>query len=184
MTNKTPEQLTLNITILLPPECRQTKTRARVLKETTAWTPLPSIVSEGYLAAHRGINWPHYENMWKLFALEEYFIHGEPTRQQTRDREELTAAIEKVGNAKNKRKHLTAQQIMAKAAKVYMRYGKNVIRAMDEKDPIVSERCLKDLRSEIPDTRNDYNATQLHKVMSKAKTIYMRMQSRYTSNER
>ena len=162
--------------IPLPEKPKQTKKQA--LKATTMFTPLPSIVEEGYDKKHRGINWPHYKNMLKLFTLG-YLIQGELTPQQQKDKDDLTQAIEKTGNAKYKKKHLSAEEIIERDSGVYMRYGKNVIRAMAEKDPLVSERQLKDLRSEIPDTRNDNNAIQLHKMMSHSKAIFMSMQSRY-----
>ena len=101
------------------------------------------------------------------------------TQQQQKDKADLEKAIEEKGNAKYKKKHLTAQEIMKRDSGVYMHYGQNVIRAMAEPDPIVSERRLKDLRSEIPDTRNDDNARQLHRTMSKGRTIFMTLQSRY-----
>lgn len=155
-----------------------TQTHQQKLKATTLLTPLPSIVSEGFAVSYRGINWAHYENILKLFALN-YLIQGEMTPQQQKDKEDLTRAIESAGNAKYKKKRLTAQQIIERDSGVYLRFGKNVIRAMAEPNPIVSERRLKDLRSEIADTRNENNAIQLHKTMSKAKTIFMTMQSRY-----
>ena len=149
------------------------------LQSTTTFTPLPSIVSSGYNQKHRGINWSHYENMLKLFALS-YMYHGQVlTQQQEKDKADLEQAIEEAGNARYKKKHLTAEQIMKRDEGIYMRYGQNVIRGMADPDPLVSERRLKDLRSEIPDTRNDNNATQLHKMMSKAKTIAMILQNRY-----
>lgn len=162
--------------LAMPEQPKQTMKQK--LQNTTMFTPLPTIVSEGYDDEHKGINWPHYENMLKLFALG-LIVRGELTQQQKKDKEDLTQAIEVAGNAKYKKKHLSAEEIIKRDSKVYMRYGRNVIRAMAEPDPIVSERRLKDLRSEIPDTRNENNATQLHKMMSKAKTIFMTLQSRY-----
>ena len=157
---------------------RPKQTMKQKLRGTTMFTPLPSIVSDGYMVQYRGINWAHYENMLKLFALG-LLIRGEMTLQQAKDKEDLEKAIEEKGNAKYKKKHLSATKIIERDSGVYMRYGKNVIRAMAEPDPIVSERRLKDLRSEIPDTRNNDNARQLHRTMSKAKTIFMTLQSRY-----
>ena len=173
--NKSPMavQLTLNLAAALPTPPAQTHKQ-----QLKTGTILPSIVSEGSDRFCQGINWAHYENILKLFALG-YLIRGEMTRQQKKDKSDLIAAIEKAGNAKYKKKHLSAEEIIQRDSGVYLRYGKNVIRAMAEPDPQVSERRLKDLRSEIQDTRNDFNATQLHKMMSKAKTIYMTMQSRY-----
>ena len=175
---KQPQQLdfTADLSSALPPRPKQTPMQA--LKATTMFTPLPSIVEEGYGKQHRGIDWPHYENMLKLFALD-YFVQETPTQQQEKDRKDLTMAIEQAGNAKYKKKRLTAEEIIDRDSGIYMRYGKNVIRAMAEPDPQVSERCLKDLRSEISDTRNENNAIQLHKMMSKARTIFMKLQSRY-----
>jgi len=159
------------------------QTVQQTLKATTIFTPLPSIVSFGYNQKHRGINWSHYENMLKLFALS-YMYHGQVlTQQQEKDKADLEQAIEEAGNAKYKKKHLTAEQIMKRDEGVYMRYGQNVIRAMAEPDPLVSERRLKDLRSEIPDTRVSDNAIQLHKMMSKAKTIAMVMRARYSNKK-
>lgn len=172
------QQMTLPLfTAAMPAQPKQTAKQQ--LQNTTTFTPLKSIVSEGFDKPHTGINWPHYENMLKLFALG-YLYQGELSQQQQKDKQDLEQAIEQVGNAKFKKKHLTAEEIIEKSSGVYMRYGKNVIRAMAEKNPLVSERQLKDLRSEIPDTRNDNNATQLHKMMSKAKTVAMVMQDRYT----
>ncbi len=173
------QQLTLSLfPAALPTPPKQTIKQQ--LQGSTTFTPLPSIVSAGFNKAHTGINWPHYENMLKLFALG-YLYHGKLTQQQQKDKDDLTQAIEEVGNAKFKKKHLTAEEITERDSRVYMRYGQNVIRAMADPDPLVSERRLKDLRSEIPDTRNNNNATQLHKMMSKAKTIAMILQNRYKS---
>jgi len=177
----TPQRLIQGTFVFSPTAPQQTTQKA--LKSSTMFTPLPTIVSPAFTHKYRGINWPHYENMLKLFALGYLVRNGQLTQQQEKDKEELSEAIETVGNAKAKKKKKTAEEIMNAADGVYMTYGRNVIRAMAEPDPIVSERCLKDLRSEIPDTRNDQNAIQLHKMMSKAKTIFMAMQSRYkTSN--
>ena len=175
-----PQQMMLNFGTSLAPALpkKPKQTKKQTLKATTMFTPLPSIVEEGYDKPHKGINWPHYENMLKLFAFS-YLVHGQLTQQQQKDKDDLTKAIETTGNARYKKKHLSAEEIMERDSGVYMRYGKNVIRAMAEKDPLVSERRLKDLRSEIPDTRNDNNAIQLHKMMSKAKTVFMTLQSRY-----
>jgi len=156
------------------------ETRQGALKKTTMLTQ-PTIVSEGFDAPHRGINWPHYENIWKLFALENVFMSDEPTKQQQIDRQELRSAIEVAGNAKYKRKHLTADEIIKRDSKVYVRYGKNIIRAKAERDPYASESRLKDLRSDIYDTRSEENATQLRKVTHKVKAIYDLMTARYNT---
>ena len=174
-----PQQASIKAALPTPPA----QTTQQALKATTIFTPLPSIVSAGYNQPHRGINWSHYENMLKLFALS-YMYHGQVlTQQQEKDKADLEKAIEEAGNARYKKKHLTAEQIMKRDEGIYMRYGENVIRAMAEPDPVVSERRLKDLRSEIPDTRVGDNATQLHKMMSKAKTIAMIMCARYSNKK-
>ena len=172
-----PQQLTLDI--VLPKEPKETLKSA--LKRTTMLTALPTIVSEGFDAKHNGINWPHYENIWKLFALENVFMSAKPTKQQEIDRQELREAIEIAGNARYKRKHLTADEIIKRDSKVYVRYGKNIIRAKAERDPYASEVRLKDLRSDIYDTRSPENATQLRKVTHKVKAIYELMQARYNT---
>lgn len=176
------KQLDFMSTLFPTLQTHSKQSRGQALKATTMFTPLPSVVEEGCENNHRGINWPHYENMLKLFALG-YLIQGTPTQQQEKDKVDLATAIEKVGNAQYKKKHLDADKIIKNASGVYMCYGKNVIRAMAERDPQVSERCLKDLRSEILDTRNENNAKQLHKTMRKAKTIFMKLQSRYREKE-
>ena len=179
-TKKQPQQLTLNfaeeVAAVLPAPPKQT--HKQKLHNTTMLTRLPPIVEEGYDAPHSGINWPHYENMLKLFAFG-FLVKDTLTSQQEVDKVALSAAIESVGNAHYKKKHLSAEEIVHRANRTYMRYGKNVILAMAEPDPLVSERRLKDLRSEIFDTRNEDNARQLHKMMSKARSIYMTMQARY-----
>jgi len=172
------QQLDLFTGLPVAQPTRPKQTRMQALKSTTMFTPLPSIVEEGYNRRHRGINWPHYENMLKLFALK-YMVQGIPTQQQEKDIIDLTKAVEEKGNARYKKKHLTAEEITERDSGVYMRYGKNVIRSMAEMDPLVSERRLKDLRTEISDTRNENNSVQLHKMMSKAKTIFITLQSRY-----
>ena len=177
-----PHQLTLlddSLSALTCPEA-SFETYKEQLKRSTALSTV-SIVSEGFDKPHSWINWPHYENMWKLFALENVFILGKPTPQQEKDRQDLRCAIYIAGNAKYKRKRLTVEEIIERDSKEYMTYGKNIIRAKAEKDSYTSERRLKSLRSDIYDTRSEENATQLRRVTHKVKAIYDQMMERYNT---
>ena len=81
-TTKNPEaiQLTLNLSAALP-----TPPTLTFQQKLQAGTSLPSIVSEGSDRPCQGINWAHYENLLKLFALG-FLIRGEMTRQQKKDK--------------------------------------------------------------------------------------------------
>lgn len=169
-----------SITDAYPPRPKQSI--AKKSKTTTMLTPLSSIVEEGYEKQYNGINWPHFENMLKLYALD-FFIDGTPTEQQKKDIAELTEAIEFTGNMKYKKKHLTAKEILDGARGAYMNFGRRVINAMAEPDPYASEVKLNKLRFEISDTYNEINAGQLNKVMHKADAIFRAMRSRYREKE-
>ncbi|MBP5160628.1 MAG: hypothetical protein ILP11_01060 [Alphaproteobacteria bacterium] len=166
------------------------KPRARELKETTVWTPLPSIVSTGYKSYHTYVNWEHYENMWKLFALNTYFIRdNHPTRQQAKDQKDLQAAIEEAGNANFKTKRLDAQQIInnlvhSRNSGKYFRYGQNVIAAAATADATNPTAGLAALGVKICTTSDKHNADHLWQIMTKTRIIYHDLIKRYGQNTR
>ena len=156
------------------------QTRKQDLKKGSIFTPLEPIVNLGYNAPHKGINWPHYENMLKLIAID-YFVQGAPSSQQEEDKKNLQNAVEDFVNLKYKKKHLTAQEILERDTGVYMHFGKSVLFALAVSDAQVSKYFLDELNAEISETSNEHNANQLRKMMHKAKFVFSTLQQRYRS---
>ena len=148
------------------------------LQSTTAITFLPSIVSPYFLGKYRGINWPHYENMLKLYALD-FFVNGEPTEQQKRDREELQEAIEVKGNLKYKKKHVSFKEVIESDTGVYMNYGKDVIRAL----VFCDRKALQELHAQILNSYNSQDSRQREAMYTKASLIYKKLKDRYCGRE-
>ena len=146
------------------------QTQQQQLKNST-W--LSSIVSEGYKETHRGINWPHYENMLKLYALGALFKNT-LTPQQQKDKADLGEAIEYVYNTKNPRKkEKSANEILQKATGVYMQYGFEVIDAM------VLGTSLSDLRDRIYRSHVREDREQREKMFYKSYDIVRALRARY-----
>ena len=182
------------LTPALPTPPAQTTQQA--LKATTMWTPLPSIVSPGYDRQHTGVNWPHYENMLKLYTLNLLTRGRTLTTQQETDKTELEQAIvaaeearlaralaRKVARGKGPKKPKapetpTLHDVLQRFENNrYLEAGHNVIHAqvlkMDTMDQV-------DFR--IQHTINDNNSEQLDKVKQKALGIVRMMRVRYTKD--
>jgi hypothetical protein len=139
-----------------------------------------SIVNPYYESSHAGINWPHYENILSLFALET-LVQRPPTRQQQTDIEELSEAIENVANKAYKKKHKLAQEVIKEEKGVYLNFGKSVIKTLSQ-NPQNAENCdLSEYQEEIHDTQNDFNAEQLQKTLKKSQEIFIALRNRYRS---
>ena len=153
--------------------CFQTPTR-----------PLPSVISKDSSPyhVHKGIHWPYYENILKLYALG-FLIKGEATLQQQKDKAELTQAIESFGNGSFKKrnlkkKHLSAKELMEADSGVYLTFGKDIIRARAQNDTAKRVHDLMDLQAQIKDAHGE-NAIQLEKMWLKSHRIFEFMQERY-----
>ena len=179
-----PEQMDFREALFAALPTPPVQNQEQKLKGSTMLTPLPSIVEEGYKEKHRHINWPHYKNMLKLFAID-FFIPDNmpPTEQQKKDKEELEKAIEAVGNAGNKRKHLSAQKIVKDSNGTYMSCGKNVIRAMAEKDKEIQAHLFWIIDREISEAPFDVDRKQRRLVKHAAKEIYNDLAKRYHGRE-
>lgn len=183
-----PQQAILQLTAALPTP--PTQTQKQKLQSSTMFTP-QSIVSPLFDKTYRGTNWPHFENVLKLYALG-LLIKGEMTPQQKKDKEELEAAITQVGRKKFKNNNLSAQQIMKKTKGVYIEKGKEIIanlfKTLDKADQLslsTQDRqteiqyTLDPYAREIKETQNEYNARQLSNVLSRARSIAIKMHGRY-----
>ena len=173
-TNVQPPQTPV-VPVVTPQTPQQTFSQA--LKSTTMLVRPDSIVSKGFEKEYNGINWPHYENILKLYTLNQ-LVEGEYTAQQQKDQADLLRAIKFVGNKGRKRTSLSAEEVIQRQNGVYLNFGRSVIDALTDPDGIMSVVQLKELRAEI--LRADgYNAIQLQKVMDKSRQIVHMMQQRY-----
>ena len=147
----------------------------QILNSSTFFIPLSSIVSDGYNKRCNGMNWPHHENMLKLFAID-FFIDGEPTQQQEKDKKDLIAAIVERGIPSRKRnKPFTVEEIISHHSGSYMDYGRDVIRAIAKND--IAQ--LEALNAQVSDAYYQENSIQLRKINRKARDIFNQLQSRY-----
>lgn len=167
----------LKAALPMPPE----QTQKQKLQSSTILTP-PSIVSPNFDKPHKGINWPHYENILKLYALGVLY-KGELTRQQQQDKKDLEKAIEYVYRIKHPRarRHKFAKEIVEKACGRYIQYGKNIISALNITDEGLRASMMYDLEEEISKTHNPHNARQLDKTMHKSRNIVTMLRKRYQS---
>ena len=169
------------------------QTTQQQLQATTIFTPLPSIVSDGYERRHSGINWPHYENMLKLYALNLITRGRTLTPEQQQDKAELEEAIVAAEEARQER--ALAQRIArGKGPKKpkepvrpalqdvlkqfennrYIEAGHNVIHAR-----VLKMDTMEQVDFRIQHTINDNNSQQLDKVKQKALAIIEMMRVRY-----
>lgn len=168
-----------NLEAALPTPPAQTPKQQ--LRSSTSLTP-PSIVSPYFDRPHKGINWPHYENILKLYALGVLY-KGELTQQQQQDKKDLEEAIEYVYRIKHPRarKQKSAAEIIKKIRGKYIPYGKNVITALNIQDEGIRSSVMNDLEEDILRTHNPHNAIQLGKVMKKSRAIVSLLRNRYRS---
>jgi len=157
------------------------QTSKQQLQNSTMFTPLPSIVSKGYDKQYNGINWPHYENILKLFALS-YIYRGTLTAQQQKDKQDLIKAIEEVGNAKQEKKHLSSDEIIHKATGAYLQFGQDTICAFAHPDQKISQALQYDLEVYINTRHNRQNQEQLRKISKKSVKIVEFIKNRYSNN--
>ena len=145
------------------------------------------------------IDWSYYEDMLKLFAFIQLY-KGELTPQQQLDKDTLTQAVERQGNARaGLRKRLNAAQLMvrevqtSRGARPYLAQGENVILALVkqeqskvEKDPKKAEKYKKDsaalLRAldEITmESDNAWDQAQRRNITSMAHTVFHAVKDAY-----
>lgn len=166
---------TADISAAMPAPLQQS--RKSEWQNTTMFTPVEPVVSFGFLRSYRGINWPHYENMLKLYAVDLFIQNepdGKPTDQQEKDKAALEEAIEAKGNAKRVRP-LTVNEIVKRDSKVYMTYGKDIIYAL----VMCNEKTLKELHAQITNSFNQRDAEQRKTMYNKATQIYNKLVDRY-----
>lgn len=165
----------LDLSAALPPAPPQTKKEE--LKISVSPRALESIVSKGFEFSYKWINWPHYENILKLYTISVLYKQN-LTQQQQIDVADLRKAIEFVGN-KGRVKPLTAEEISRRQNGRYLTFGKRVIDAIAKEDAFESLIELQSLGKEIREERNYYNALHLQKVMDKSRSIFCTIQNRY-----
>ena len=153
------------------------------LQNTTMLIPPETILSSGYLKNYNGINWPHYENMLKLYGIKRFVDreeNGKPTLQQEKDMEVLNQAIEVTGNTQYKKKHITAEEVVKRDTKVYMTYGMDIIHAL-----VFCDRMkLRELHAQILNSRNPHDSAQRETMYTKAASIYEKLAERYNYRDR
>ena len=182
-----------SITDAYPPRPKQTYRQAA--NGSTMFTRPETLVSPGYTAPCRGMNWPHIENILKLYAIS-FFIVGTPTEQQKEDIEELSKAVRSGDDARAKRTNpttKTAQEIISGEKRVYVKYGKDIIWALagyeralaehnEEAERFYSDE-LKARNAEITNSYIQQDANQRRKVSEKANKIFELLGKRYRVKE-
>lgn len=140
-----------------------------VAKPIKQATPLPSIVTKGYMDAPKGrINWAHFENMLKLYTLGFLYQDTLLTPEQKKDKEDLTYAIEQVENLKHPKNPLSAEEIVQKTSTTYFAFGKQFIEGKANNN----QELLGELRAEMASTSNEHHFNKMQNTIGIADRVF------------